>query len=145
MPVIDLQQGSRGMDVRVAQQLLNDAAPGGSRLDPDGIFGPLTFRSVKDFQRQCKLELDGVVGPSTWAALKGETAAKYAQNRSGQRGPTQHGAAPRGPAAASPIQPKSSPAPARADLSAAPSAAEPPLNPALDGLAQGGDSGTRHS
>ena len=122
---MDLQQGSRGMDVRIAQQLLNDAAVGGSRLEPDGIFGPLTFQSVEDFQHRRKLEVDGVVGPSTWAALRGETRASSPQNASGQGQ-----AAPQRPAAASLSQPKPLPAPAPHPV--VPAAVEPPLNPALE-------------
>ena len=122
---MDLQQGSRGMNVRIAQQLLNDAALGGSRLDPDGIFGPLTFKSVEDFQNRRKLEVDGVVGPSTWAALKGQAPVNSTQNASGQGGST-----PRSVVAAPLGRPKPSPVPA--PHSVAPAAAEPPLNPALE-------------
>jgi peptidoglycan hydrolase-like protein with peptidoglycan-binding domain len=38
-------------------------------LTPDGVFGPVTSRAVKRFQRRHRIEVDGIVGPATWAAL----------------------------------------------------------------------------
>ncbi|WP_205753862.1 N-acetylmuramoyl-L-alanine amidase [Gottfriedia acidiceleris] len=38
-------------------------------LKADGIFGPLTEKAVKDFQKKNKLTVDGKVGPKTWAKL----------------------------------------------------------------------------
>jgi len=34
-----------------------------------GIFGPLTDKAVRDFQKQKNLSVDGIVGPKTWTAL----------------------------------------------------------------------------
>lgn len=57
-----LKVGSRGDDVKRVQAKL-----GG--LDVDGIFGPLTLKSVKAFQKKNKLDVDGIVGPLTWGKL----------------------------------------------------------------------------
>ena len=56
-----LQVGSTGTDVAYLQHQLGVTA--------DGIFGPITDRAVRDFQRVHGLAVDGIVGPHTWAAL----------------------------------------------------------------------------
>jgi hypothetical protein len=62
-----LRRGSRGEDVRVVQNRLND-------LDfncgtADGVFGRKTRRAVKELQRACLLVVDGVVGAKSWSAM----------------------------------------------------------------------------
>ncbi len=57
-----LRQGSRGECVRVLQQLLNVTPT-------SGIFGPLTFEAVKQFQTEHNLNSDGIVGSLTWGKL----------------------------------------------------------------------------
>ena len=56
-----LKLGSRGNDVKLLQEKLN--------LKVDGIFGPLTEKAVKDFQRSNGLEVDGIVGANTLSKL----------------------------------------------------------------------------
>jgi len=56
-----LRLGSKGEDVKTLQRLL--------KIDVDGIFGPQTEKSVKDFQWGHGLEIDGIVGEKTWRAL----------------------------------------------------------------------------
>ena len=56
-----LRKGDRGPAVAAVQRKL--------RLTADGVFGPMTHRSVKRFQRRKKLEADGIVGPVTRRAL----------------------------------------------------------------------------
>ena len=56
-----LKLGSRGNDVKLLQEKLN--------LKVDGIFGPLTEKAVKDFQRSNGLEVDGIVGADTLSKL----------------------------------------------------------------------------
>lgn len=65
--------GQISPEVVEVQCLLDRAghSPGGI----DGIFGPMTLRAVKDFQKAEDLEPDGVVGPMSWKALR-VTAAK---------------------------------------------------------------------
>jgi len=53
--------GSRGAEVKYLQSRLG--------LPADGIFGPVTRRSVINFQRAKGLVADGIVGPKTWAAI----------------------------------------------------------------------------
>jgi len=37
---------------------------------PDGIFGPITERAVKSFQKDNGLEQDGIIGNTTWSSLE---------------------------------------------------------------------------
>ena len=56
-----VRRWSRGDDVRTLQRELQIAA--------DGIFGPITERTVRDYQSEHGLTIDGIVGPETWQAL----------------------------------------------------------------------------
>ena len=56
-----LKLGSKGNEVKLLQEKLN--------LKADGIFGPLTEETVKDFQRSNGLEVDGIVGTNTLSKL----------------------------------------------------------------------------
>lgn len=67
-----LRQGSRGENVRVLQQYLNEIAQVHREIptiQADGIFGPKTRDAVLAFQRLFGLDADGIVGPKTWAKL----------------------------------------------------------------------------
>lgn len=64
MPV--LKVGSKGDWVTIAQGRLVVA---GYPLDVDGVFGPKTKETVKQFQMDHHLTIDGIIGPKTWAAL----------------------------------------------------------------------------
>lgn len=66
LPVLRL--GSRGSTVVFLQQRLSDAS---FPVTKDGVFGPKTEASVKQFQGLRRLTPDGIVGPKTWAALNG--------------------------------------------------------------------------
>ena len=65
-PWPEIRQGIKVHPVMTLQHLLR------ARNHPvavDGIFGPLTDRAVRDFQKEKKLAVDGIVGPKTWGAL----------------------------------------------------------------------------
>ena len=62
-----LRRGSRNEAVRVLQRKLGEI--GFDAGTPDGIFGKMTTRAVKRYQRAHNLKADGIVGPSTWAKL----------------------------------------------------------------------------
>ena len=62
-----LRRGSRNEAVRVLQRKLGEL--GFDAGIPDGIFGRLTTRAVRRYQRLNNLKVDGIVGPSTWARL----------------------------------------------------------------------------
>lgn len=62
-----LKKGDTGDDVRRLQELLNDH---GAHLRPDGDFGNITERALKDFQRDHGLAADGRAGPYTWEKLE---------------------------------------------------------------------------
>jgi peptidoglycan hydrolase-like protein with peptidoglycan-binding domain len=80
---------SRGSDVRELQHKLGVSA--------DGVFGPVTERALKRWQRAHGLVADGIAGPNTRAAmglgpgpvLKRKSAAKRAGHRS--RGQSRRG------------------------------------------------------
>jgi hypothetical protein len=56
-----LRKGMKGEDVKELQRLLF--------VTVDGVFGPLTEKSVKRFQEEKGLKVDGVVGPKTLELL----------------------------------------------------------------------------
>ena len=60
--VVTVRKGDRGPAVKAVQRRL--------RLTADGVFGPITHRSVKRFQKRKGLEADGIVGPLTRRALR---------------------------------------------------------------------------
>lgn len=64
-----LRLGSRGADVALMQAALNHQYPAYSHLATDGIYGPQTEATVKEFQRRDHLTVDGVAGPQTLGAL----------------------------------------------------------------------------
>ncbi|MGC4948322.1 peptidoglycan-binding protein [Streptomyces sp. DT224] len=80
-----LKSGSKGTDVRSAQQLLIARGYG---ISADSSFGPKTRAAVIRFQKAHSLAADGVIGPKTWAKLivtvkygsKGQSV-KAAQNQ----------------------------------------------------------------
>jgi peptidoglycan hydrolase-like protein with peptidoglycan-binding domain len=61
-----LQQGSTGGSVKILQVGLNGK---GYALVGDGVFGPATYNSVRNFQSDSGISVDGIVGPQTWSAL----------------------------------------------------------------------------
>lgn len=61
-----LKRGSRGAEVMILQELLNNL---GADLDTDGIFGGGSAAAIKKFQQQNQLSADGIVGKNTWAKL----------------------------------------------------------------------------
>ena len=66
-PIIKL--GSKGSDVKKAQQLLIAKGYSCGAAGADGDFGAGTYNAVKKFQADNGLETDGIVGAKTWAAL----------------------------------------------------------------------------
>jgi peptidoglycan hydrolase-like protein with peptidoglycan-binding domain len=71
--IIAISRGSVGSAVKAAQDQLNFRnLRGTGLLALDGIFGPLTQRSVLSFQKGVGLVPDGIVGPLTWRALISE-------------------------------------------------------------------------
>ena len=62
-----LRRGSRNEAVRVLQRKLGEL--GFDAGTPDGIFGRITTRAVRRYQRLNNLTVDGIVGPATWARL----------------------------------------------------------------------------
>ena len=52
-----LRPGSVGIDIKRLQRV--------SKVHDDGIFGPMTFAALKDYQSQNGLTVDGIAGPQT--------------------------------------------------------------------------------
>ena len=81
--VVTVRKGDRGPAVKAVQRRL--------RLIADGVFGPVTHRSVKRFQRRKRLVADGIVGPLTRRALRlrpfrASSVIRPARRRSTPRG-----------------------------------------------------------
>ena len=67
-----LRQGSRGQDVILLQYLLDvisEYYPSIPSITQDGIFGSMTASAVTAFQRLMRLNPDGIAGPLTWKSL----------------------------------------------------------------------------
>ncbi len=64
-----IRRGANGPAVEELQQKLNNDPTVPTYLEPDGKFGPLTARAVREFQANRGLAVDGVVGPLTWAQV----------------------------------------------------------------------------
>lgn len=64
-----IKVGSKGSDVKKAQQLLIAKGYSCGAAGADGDFGAATYNAVKKFQAANGLEADGIVGAKTWAAL----------------------------------------------------------------------------
>ena len=58
-----IKLGSKGEDVKVLQKYLG--------INPDGDFGPVTDKKVKEWQKSKGLTPDGVVGPHSWSIILG--------------------------------------------------------------------------
>ena len=71
-PVI--RRGTRGVYVCILQDALNtlNYLTGGL----DGIFGPVTERSVREYQSKNGLVVDGIVGKNTWNTLMTEVVGR---------------------------------------------------------------------
>ena len=72
-PGTPLRIGSTGPNVVIVQTSLNRIAQNYPAIPKipavDGIFGPKTESSLKEFQRIFNLTPDGIVGPATWYRL----------------------------------------------------------------------------
>jgi len=65
-----LKQGSSGLYVKLAQQLLKERRYDLGSSGVDGKFGPATAKAVKAFQKDWGLKQDGIIGKKTWELLK---------------------------------------------------------------------------
>ena len=65
-----LKRGSKGYEVKILQDNLNDTDVSKTKLTKDGIFGANTEAILKVFQRKYKLEVDGIYGKHSAAMLE---------------------------------------------------------------------------
>jgi peptidoglycan hydrolase-like protein with peptidoglycan-binding domain len=72
----NLSSGMKGEDVRAWQAEL--IRSGYSKVKADGVFGPVTLASTKDWQSKRGLKPDGIVGPATRAKIGTNVAARPA-------------------------------------------------------------------
>jgi len=63
-----LKPGSAGPEVVIAQHILYQV--GYLKTPPDGVFGSVTERAVRQFQSERGLDADGVIGRATWIELE---------------------------------------------------------------------------
>ncbi len=79
---VTLRKGSKGSQVKILQQMLNQLGFNCGAVD--GSFGSKTLSAVRAFQKAHGLEVDGVVGPKTRAVLNaGGNAAPPDSGRGG--------------------------------------------------------------
>ena len=88
-----LREGMRGSDVRLLQRDLTNA---GFRIAGSGVFGPVTLRQVRAFERRFALRVTGIVNAAFWRELQivlfpgtGSTASRILGERTlrpGMRG-----------------------------------------------------------
>lgn len=84
-----LQMGSRGQQVVLLQQALNDKLFPNPNLNLDGAFGNMTKNAVCKFQQHIGIKVDGIVGPQTQSKLANAPSAGPIQGeilRKGSRG-----------------------------------------------------------
>ena len=62
-----LKKGNKGAAVKKLQKKLNKK---GAKLTVDGVFGNLTYKAVRKFQKKNKLKVTGIVRAATWKKLK---------------------------------------------------------------------------
>ena len=62
-----IRRGSRGPQVKTLQRLLNAIVK--AQLEVDGEFGPATERTLKEYQRDRRLEADGICGGKSWTQI----------------------------------------------------------------------------
>ncbi|WP_416147725.1 peptidoglycan-binding protein [Salipaludibacillus sp. HK11] len=77
-----LRSGSRGDQVRQLQRALSDRGYN-SGSNVDGVFGPKTAQSVRDFQRSAGISVDGIAGPQTYSAINGNSSSSGSSSNSG--------------------------------------------------------------
>lgn len=64
-----LQEGSRGLMVKILQRKCNDIANTGADVKVDGVFGPNTKAKVERVQQHFGIAVDGIAGPHTLGKL----------------------------------------------------------------------------
>lgn len=66
-----IKEGSNGLEVSIAQRLLNKFFGGAAPvLVDDGRFGPKTKYYTQQFQKRMGVTPDGIIGPITWKLLE---------------------------------------------------------------------------
>ncbi len=68
-PTETIYKGCSGDGVKWVQWELREA---GFNIEIDGKCGPVTDKSIREYQQSCKLKVDGRIGPATRAAFKTE-------------------------------------------------------------------------
>ena len=71
--MVTLKKGSKGEDVKVLQRALG--------VKDDGVFGDITDKAVRAYQKAHGLYPDGIVGEKTWALLQ-KNNGSYSLKRS---------------------------------------------------------------
>ncbi|PYZ98207.1 peptidoglycan-binding protein [Alteribacter lacisalsi] len=89
-----LRQGDRGEAVYSLQGDLQDLGFYNGKLD--GVFGPITHRSVKEFQKSENIFVDGLAGPQTYGKLHqavsgGKTVVASASEQTSSSDPAENG------------------------------------------------------
>lgn len=69
IPLPVLRLGSQGADVRKLQVLLNARMRPSPNMKTDGVFGIVTDKAVRNFQKSRLVPADGIVGRETWRHL----------------------------------------------------------------------------
>ena len=64
-----IRRGDKGLNVKMAQNILQKLKYDIGNRGIDGVFGQMTEQAVKKFQKDNKLVVDGIVGKNTWTKL----------------------------------------------------------------------------
>lgn len=79
---ISRRKNRKAIGVKWVQWHLNRLMDGEPKLAEDGIYGPLTERTVLDFQAHVGIKVDGIVGPITCRAIYAEWTIRYTNGES---------------------------------------------------------------
>ena len=71
----DLRRGAKGEQVRLCQKAMNELV--GTRLKPDGAFGPSMEAGVRKFQQEKDIAVTGIIDEATYELMADHIASRF--------------------------------------------------------------------